>query len=237
MSRQAEKRFRNFYEFRLWNEEMFRRFPNERLYFHSNPIVRYIENERVKAVLRLIKAREDDLILDVGCGEAYVMKQCKGNMVGLDLSRVALRLAKLRLKASRKAGELVMGDAQNLPFATRCFDKIICTELLEHVPFPRRVMSEVSRVVKSGGKVVLTIPHEGNIDRIKACLRRIRLFKVLFKDIPEKNPWHLHAFDLATVKRAMREEAPNLKLVEAIRIPFLIPIRLVLLFTSEKFPS
>jgi SAM-dependent methyltransferase len=57
----------------------------------------------------------------------------------------------------------IVADAHNLPFEEGEFEQILCTEVLEHVKDPRKVVSELHRVLKSGGLVVLTtrfvFPH------------------------------------------------------------------------------
>ncbi len=53
----------------------------------------------------------------------------------------------------------VAGDAQVLPFINNCFDSVVCNEVLEHVPEPARVMSEVARVLAPGGFLLLTTPQ------------------------------------------------------------------------------
>ncbi|MFA6064103.1 MAG: class I SAM-dependent methyltransferase [Gallionella sp.] len=52
----------------------------------------------------------------------------------------------------------VIASADRLPFRDDQFDCVLCTEVLEHVPDPVRVLEEFNRVLKPGGKVVLTTP-------------------------------------------------------------------------------
>lgn len=52
----------------------------------------------------------------------------------------------------------VRGDASRLPFARASFDSVIATALLEHVPYPRRVVREVRRVLRPGGLLYVEIP-------------------------------------------------------------------------------
>lgn len=225
------KRFRTPLGFRFWNEEMFRKFRNERLYLHPNPIIRYVENRRVKIILKLLRAKKTDYILDMGCGEAYIMKQLKGNLIGLDLSNTALSLAKIRLKSQQVDGNLVMGDACSLPFRSGCFNKIICSELLEHIPLPEGAVSEASRVIKRGGTVVFTIPNEEKINQVKRIAKKLRLFKLLFKDVPERMDcrWHLHDIKLTLIKKIIARKAPKLKVLKIIRVPLPFPIRIIIL--------
>lgn len=51
-----------------------------------------------------------------------------------------------------------ISDICNLPVADSTFDVALCTEVLEHVPEPIRAVREISRVLKSGGKLFLTAP-------------------------------------------------------------------------------
>ena len=53
--------------------------------------------------------------------------------------------------------------AECIPIKNDCFDLIICSELLEHVLNPRKVLDEIYRVMKVGGKVLITVPFLYNI--------------------------------------------------------------------------
>ncbi len=53
-------------------------------------------------------------------------------------------------------------DITQLPFAENYFDLIICYHVLEHVTDDRRAMSELFRVLKSGGVVLLQVPFSEN---------------------------------------------------------------------------
>ena len=49
-------------------------------------------------------------------------------------------------------------DASHIPVPDGTFDVVLCTEMLEHVPEPGRVITEFARILKSGGKLILTAP-------------------------------------------------------------------------------
>lgn len=60
----------------------------------------------------------------------------------------------LDVDASKKPD--VVGDAHNLPFKDESFEMVACSEMLEHADSPQKVIDEIRRVLKPGGRVVLT---------------------------------------------------------------------------------
>lgn len=52
----------------------------------------------------------------------------------------------------------VFGDAGRLPFCAGCFDGVVCLEVLEHVMDPGKVLMEIARVLKSGGRAWISMP-------------------------------------------------------------------------------
>jgi len=50
-------------------------------------------------------------------------------------------------------------DLLNIPVKNNQYDAVVCTQVLEHVPDPGRVLKELSRIIKPGGKVFLTVPQ------------------------------------------------------------------------------
>lgn len=55
----------------------------------------------------------------------------------------------------------IVGDIQALPLPDASFDTVLCAEVLEHVPDPRRALKEIHRVLTAGGKLIITVPHLG----------------------------------------------------------------------------
>ncbi len=115
--------------------------------------------------LERLRVRPGERVLDAGCGEG---RHCFGvlergaRVVGLDLDHESLRLSsrRLRKRAGELAslGEMLQGNTFALPFRDATFDKVICSEVMEHVHDYRAAARELARVTKPGGMVAVTIP-------------------------------------------------------------------------------
>jgi SAM-dependent methyltransferase len=89
-------------------------------------------------------------ILDVGCGQKpYQRLFTSSEYIGLELDTPANR--------EFKRADLYY-DGRTLPFAVNMFDSIICNQVLEHVPDPHSFLSEIQRVLKVNGTLLLTVP-------------------------------------------------------------------------------
>ncbi len=116
--------------------------------------------------------RPGDRVLDMGCGGGRHAFECLRRgavVVALDADPVEVKGVEALVTAMVDAGEVpdggaataVRGDAYRLPFPDGAFDKIICAEVLEHVPDDRRAMAELARVLKPGGRIAVTVPRCG----------------------------------------------------------------------------
>jgi SAM-dependent methyltransferase len=54
---------------------------------------------------------------------------------------------------------VIQGDALALPFADGTFDRVICSEVLEHIPDDQGAMNELARVLRHGGTMAITVPR------------------------------------------------------------------------------
>lgn len=109
-------------------------------------------------------------ILDIGCGSgrhtaaAYMLEGAK--VVGADLNMADLCKAKGRLQFHDDLGEhgggdwgLAKADITCLPFPDNWFDLVICSEVMEHIPAEAAAMAELTRVLKPGRKMVVSVPR------------------------------------------------------------------------------
>jgi SAM-dependent methyltransferase len=109
-----------------------------------------------------------DRVLDVGCGEgrhslaAYLRPGV--SVVGVDLSGEDLAIARGRIDDMAPFDpqgyvRFLQGDATRLPFPDDAFDRVICSEVLEHIPNFIGVLEELYRVLKPGGRLCVSVPR------------------------------------------------------------------------------
>ncbi|MBF6600720.1 MAG: methyltransferase domain-containing protein [Dehalococcoidia bacterium] len=110
-----------------------------------------------------------DRVIDLGCGTGrHVLELAKspGRLVGADLSSHDLRVGRYLLEIMRRDGEVraevhwLQSAGERLPFVDAAFDRVICTETLEHVDDDRVLAAELQRVLKPGGILAVSVPDE-----------------------------------------------------------------------------
>lgn len=97
--------------------------------------------------------------LDVGCGMGGLFSAIENKndyeFYGIDFSKVAIEKT-----SSRIEGIFVQGDVHNLPYKDNLFDNVICMETLEHVDNVKQVITEMKRVLKPMGNLLITVPEQ-----------------------------------------------------------------------------
>jgi len=228
------KSIKNFEE---WNEHFVEKYDIGDYYRKSNFIVRFIERKRIKTVIKLINSQPEDNIIELGCGAGHVLIEIpRGNLTGIDLSEKMLESAQKRFQETTKKIVLIRGDVENLPeeIKNKKFDKIICSEVIEHVLHPDGVIDEILKIARPNSIVVISIPNERFINNLKKILIRLKIFLVLFPNISKKmdDEWHLHSFSLDLLRRFTRGK---LKIKEIKPIPLrFFPIRYVVKFNPQQ---
>jgi len=98
-----------------------------------------LEEERLAAALPYIRGR----LLDIGAGPNTLVKRY-GSGVGVDVHDWG-------------GGAMVVRDSSNLPFADRTFDTVSLIACLNHIPYREAVLHEVKRLLKPGGRLIITM--------------------------------------------------------------------------------
>lgn len=125
--------------------------------------------ERVKGrMLRWVEPGPDHHVLDVGCGAGYFLhaiteeyrkRGFTPHLSGIEISTTQLSYMVHRMKKEGDRDVLaVHGSGEYLPFADGSFDLVTCSEVLEHIRNPERALTEMRRVLKPTGLLLLSTP-------------------------------------------------------------------------------
>lgn len=119
---------------------------------------RYFEEQKDKYnyVLKKIKIKSDNEILDVGCGSGLLFSFLESTVemiVGIDIS---IRLLKEVKRKNKKNIHLILADADFLPFKNKKFDIIFAFTILQNMPIPVNTLKEIKSKAKDEGKIIVT---------------------------------------------------------------------------------
>jgi len=106
--------------------------------------------------LKFLAPQPGERILDVGCGVGYfvaLLGSSGATVFGIDVDFTSIRAAR-----GQYGQRFVVGRGEELPFPADTFDKLICSEVLEHIADDAQAVSELSRVAKDGATVIVTTP-------------------------------------------------------------------------------
>ncbi len=151
------------------------------------------KNYLLTSFLSVFEGEKRGKVLDIGCGNgdyAFNLKK-----MGFDVLAADMDIERFQYKGQIDFKECDV--TEKLPFGDNTFDFIVFSEVVEHLKNPYDVFKELNRILKSGGKIVLSTP---NILNLKS---RVRFFTEgcweYFREIPlehSKNPkeviWNLH---------------------------------------------
>lgn len=113
-----------------------------------------------EATVRLLDPQPGERVLDAGSGPGFLARQLaqavgpQGRVLGLDLSEAFIGMARQRCSDLTWA-EFREADVRALPAEDASFDAAVCTQVLEYVPEVDQALSELCRVLRPGGRLLL----------------------------------------------------------------------------------
>lgn len=144
-------------------------------------------------------------ILDVGCASGWFLSRIKkkfpkAKCVGIDLYRDAIQFGKKKYpKITFK-----VADAHKIPYKSKTFDLVICTEVLEHIKDPEAALKEIKRILKKNGSAIIELDSGSVLFSIVWYLWRMS----------RGNVWshaHLHSFTVKKLERMLTKTGFEIK--------------------------
>lgn len=167
------------------------------------------------------------LLLDVGCGSAFIAKHFMGKetcVVSLDIARVNAEKAVKMYPSERHSS--VVADVFALPFAASSFDCIVASEIIEHTVDPKDFIEALSVLLKPNGVLIVSAPYKEKLE-YSLCIHC---------NCPTPKNAHLHSLDEEKMK-ALVAEVPAVS-IEKIRLvgnKLLLYSRMVLALRAMGF--
>ncbi len=138
-------------------------------------------NRRIHIIFnQLIQQSEvkNKQLLDAGCGTGWFSQEATNlgaKVTSMDLSESLLNIVKTKCDSNCKVGSIL-----DIPFPDQSFDYVLNTEVIEHTTNPYQAFCELTRVLKPGGVLVLTVPNRvWKFSVITANLLRLRPYRGL----------------------------------------------------------
>lgn len=154
------------------NEKKYIELLEEALHPQSRPdyeLRRYMSTSGIERGMKIIKVIEKytslshKKVLDIGCATAGIsiaFAKRDARIVGLDITRRVSLMAKRRTYEEGVNVPLLLADGENMPFFNESFEIVVCNNIIEHVPHPKKLVDEIERVLKPGGILFLSAPNK-----------------------------------------------------------------------------
>jgi 2-polyprenyl-3-methyl-5-hydroxy-6-metoxy-1,4-benzoquinol methylase len=160
----------------------------------GNPLQRRLIDAFHAQALEYVRRVDPDCILEVGCGEGYVLAELQrsgigAELIGVDLSEPAIEAARTRVAPP---AELHVGDAREVTasFSGRRPDLVMMLEVLEHLDEPEAMLEDLTAL--TAGHVLLSVPREPIFRGMN--LLRFKNVRDLGNDPEHVNHWSSRAF-------------------------------------------
>lgn len=153
------------------NDRLAREHPIDDYYDRSPLPIRLIERARLAIIREMLGDCAGLELAEIGSGGGHVLRMFpRARITAIDVSDVFLDTARKNLAGYD--ARFLKGEVQSLDLPDRSFDRIICTEVLEHTVDPAAILAAIARLLRPGGVAAITVPNDPLILRLKGIVRR-----------------------------------------------------------------
>ena len=136
---------------------------------YLNPDLDAFYDAAFDRIIDRVAAPEGSSILDAGCGYCYHLlrlARAPWRITGVDFSEVALAAGRANVERAGLSDRVTLkvGSILELPFPDASFDYVLCWGVLMHIPELDTALTELSRVLKPGGKLILAENNDRSVD-------------------------------------------------------------------------
>lgn len=132
---------------------------NFRKHTSKNPLQKFLINHFLSSLLEEAKSVNPDKILDVGCGEGFMLNKLHENNIGRVLEGIDISEQAIKLGRQIHPGLVLReGSVYQLPYNDNAFDLVVCSEVLEHLERPEDALKELKRVTRRS--CIISVPNE-----------------------------------------------------------------------------
>lgn len=128
-----------------------------------------------RRALLLAEVQRGERVLDLGCGAGRflgVLREAGAEAVGVELAEAAAERARANVPG---ADVRLVAEDGSLPLGHGEVDLVWCSEVLEHVPDVAHLLLEARRVLRRGGRLLLTVPFHGRLQAAAIALTRFEV--------------------------------------------------------------
>lgn len=131
--------------------------------YKKGSLVQWVQDRGHHVLRRMNRFDGEHCLLEIGCGLGrhlgFVPEENKQNYVAMDFDFPLLQKA----SAKHDAPAFIAGSVLQLPFPADTFDGVLSTYVLEHIQDLDQAFTEIKRVLKPNGKLLLALPTEGGL--------------------------------------------------------------------------
>ncbi|MBV8216072.1 MAG: class I SAM-dependent methyltransferase [Verrucomicrobia bacterium] len=213
-------------------------------YDHGKLREQEIEDLSKRELLAFIDPQPADTILDVGCGtgsnELLLHSRVK-RVIGMDYTTGALDRCRRHIETYKIENvELVQGDATQLPSPDHAVDKVLCMSVFQYLDDAevRTALKEFSRVLKSGGTLVLHVKNKSSLYLSTLCAaKKLKMFLKRPTKLEHIRPYRWYIAELKDAGfEVLAYNSFNIIMIELIPIKWRLFLQKWELKRHNKFP-